>query len=534
MNKNIKFTPIGGVAQIGSNMTLVETNDTRILIDAGILFPDNDFFGINYLIPDLSDIDHIDYLLITHAHEDHIGAIAHVLETLRPKEIWAPELAASLIKNKLKYFSRNKELSSQKIIVYNEDDTISCNSVTVNPIHVNHSIPQTYGLHFSYQENSFFFVSDFKIDLTEYCERGFNFDKLILLSSSAKKKFLFADSTNITSSHLQTPSEGSLKQPLSEIIKSAKGRVFVTSFSSNIHRMNTIIDICHKENKKLVFYGRSAINFSNTAIELGLLSQHQSIIKDVESISPEDIDLVVWASGCQGDFRGTFRRIALGDDKLFKPSANDTFVMSSSPIPGNEKNIFQMMNSLSMFGSKIFDHRNAHTHVSGHPGKDDLKSLYQRYNPDYLIPIHGEILFLRAHALHFENCNQHGKSILMTNYDQLQVSPSGDYQIKKVESLPPILIHGDGLSIERKAISERRKVADKGLIFISYYKNKVFLTSMGLPEIFSDSLPLLKELILDEISLNNKDKAEKVRILARQFSGNILGYRPIVQVHELD
>jgi ribonuclease J len=528
MSKNLKFTPLGGLGQIGSNMTLIKSPDSSIVIDAGILFPNDDFFDINYLIPDLSEVGHVDKLIITHAHEDHIGAIFHALEILKPEEVWSPRLAHELIQVKLG-FQSHKSYYRPKFHVYNENTTILCSDVRVDPVHVNHSIPQTFGLHFEWNNNSLFFVSDFKIDLDAVYEPGFNFEKLKTLSSKCAKRFLFADSTNITSKNTSTPGEGSLIEPLENIIKNAGDRVFITSFSSNLHRMQTVIDICARQKKKLVFHGRSAINYSKLGLSLGIISDPGSVIRDVDSIKPLSHDLVVWASGSQGEFKGTMRRILMREDKTFKPSEFDTFVFSSKAIPGNEKNIASLFNMVGELNAALFTSGNANIHVSGHPGKDDLLKLYKEYDPHTLIPIHGESYFLREHANYFAGLFPDKEVIYMTNHQSLLIRQNGQMKLSEGNKFDPIIIHGDSLPIERSAISARRKIAVAGAVFISKHKSKVEVTVTGLPEVANE---ITSELI-DHIKQFSDDSegAEQMRIFARRFYASKLGYRPVVFVH---
>ena len=405
-NQYLKIEPVGGIGQIGSNMTLIQGQNDTVLIDAGILFPYEDFFDINYLIPDLSTIPTPTHLIISHVHEDHIGAISHVIKLFPEIKILASPFTAALIRKKLEF-----NHSPHPITEYRHFDQLSFKDFTIDPIHVNHSIPETHGLLIKDLNDEFglFFISDFKIDHKTIYERPFDFEKLNRLSKNLKRKVLLVDSTNITSNTLKTPSEMDVIPVVDELFQSTDKRIFITCFSSNIHRLMTFFALAKKHGRNIIPHGRSMISYLNTANELGMIPDYDSIIKSADSVSPTQDNVVVLLSGCQGDFRGTFRRFCMGEDSTFKPKIDDLVILSSKAIPGNEKKISLLMNKLSEVGIKIITAQEKLVHVSGHPGRDDLIELYEKFNPTDIIPIHGETSFIRAHIEHIKN-------ILITNY----------------------------------------------------------------------------------------------------------------------
>jgi ribonuclease J len=364
----LSIKPVGGVGQIGSNMTLIQGENDTILIDAGILFPYEDFFDIDYLIPDLSSIPTPTHLIITHGHEDHIGAVIHVVKKFPKIKVLASPFTAGLIRKKLEF---NKH--PYPIAEYRHFDQLGFKDFTIDPIHVNHSIPETVGLLIkdTREEIGFFFISDFKIDFKTIYERPFDFEKLIKHSKNLKKRLLLVDSTNITSSTHETPSENDLIPVLDDLFEKAESRIFVTCFSSNIHRLMTFISLAKKHGKKLIPHGRSMISYLNTANELGMIPDYQSVVKMAESVTGNEDNVVVLLSGCQGDFRGTFRRFCVGEDSQFKPRPNDTVLLSSKAIPGNEKKISLLVNKLSEIGCYVVTAQDKMIHVSGQPGRTD-------------------------------------------------------------------------------------------------------------------------------------------------------------------
>ena len=535
----LKIQPVGGVGQIGSNMTLFESQNNRVIVDAGILFPSEDFFDINYLIPDLTQL--LDspptHLIITHGHEDHIGAITHIIDYFPNIEIIAPPFAAALIRRKLDYIKLSK-----KIDIYDRNSVMEFEDFDIHPIHVNHSIPDTFGLVFKEKQNAYsiFLVSDFKIDFINPYERCFDFDKLVDVTKHSSKRVLLADSTNILSSNIETPSEALVLESFNSIFQKSYNRIFITCFSSNIQRIQSIINAAHEKKKKVLLYGRSMINYCSVAVERGLLEEG-SYFTDQASL-PNTNDLVVVLSGCQGDFRGSFRRVVKGEDTHFKPSDKDLFIISSKAIPGNEKKISLLENEIIEAGAEIISNRDSLVHVSGHPGKSDLLKLYKSFSPDYIVPIHGESLFLKEHAKFIKESYPQATPIVLKNFDTVILDKKLNISTVKGESLTPILIHGKQLEIQKAHISRRRKLATTGLITLSINKEsmlkrniQVVLSYEGLPDSFSDQHEGLRTLILSELAARKNKLLEKttehLRIVIRRYVHNILGYKPVTIVH---
>lgn len=519
-----KFRPLGGLRQIGSNMISVTHGSDHILIDAGILFPYEDVFNINYLIPQFHHIQTPTHLIITHGHEDHIGAITHVLERFPQIQLWATPFTAELIRRKLEH----KKLSHQ-INIFNENKVFEFKNFNIHPIHMNHSIPETMGLFFGDKSfnDSFFYASDFKVDESSPYERPFNLKKLERISLPYKRRVLFADSTNITSSQSKTPGEGELINTFEHIFSQNRKRFFVTTFSSNIHRLHTLFSSCQKNNLKVVLYGRSSQFYVEAAKKCGLLTFPDSLF--IDATEAKEKRVMILAAGCQGDFRSAFKRIASGNDKFFSPTRGDLFILSSKPIPGNEKKINLLINQLSESGADIITHSDQLVHASGHPGKDDLKILIKHFNPQLVIPIHGESHFLKKHQKFIkEDFNINSK--ILYNFDALIFDEAFDIVPSKEENLP-ILIYGNGIEIEREAISQRRKLAGNGCIFITITKNKnIQLSHLGLPDIFENQLKSNLENLISRL-VNGAKTKEEIRIETRRFCDSKMGHRPVVVIH---
>jgi len=535
----LKIQPVGGVGQIGSNMTRFVTENDNIIVDAGILFPSEDFFDINYLIPDLSELTNNPptHLLITHGHEDHIGAIIHVIDKFPEIIIWAPKFAALLMRKKLDYAKVSKN-----ILEYDHNTVLEFNDLCVHPIHVNHSIPDTYGLLFKDNKKRFstLIVSDFKIDNRSPYEREFDFKKLKSLSKDCEKRVILADSTNILSTNLETPSEGDVLHNFKNIFKKDYENIYLTCFSSNVHRIASAITAAKESGRRVLLYGRSMINYAAVAAECGILNESDYYI-DQASL-PNKKKVVVILSGCQGDFRGSFRRVAKGEDTHFKPTTKDLFVISSKAIPGNEKKISLLENEITEQGIDIISTRDELIHVSGHPGRDDLAKLYQEYLPDYIVPIHGESLFLKKHIEFIDSLNSNAQAIHISNFDELSINNRLEIEVQKTTPLRPILIHGKAIEIEREHISARRKLSNQGAIFLSIKTDSLLKRKIqyeysffGLPNFFNDDKEDFEYLINSELSGRKvkllEKTADEIRIIIRRYAHNRLGYKPVTVVH---
>lgn len=530
----LTISPLGGVGQIGSNATLVSYEKTNIIIDAGILFPAEDCFDINYLIPDLTNIDlSISHIIITHGHEDHIGAISHYIERFPEALIYAPRFAKELIEDKLSYLDLSKKINLL-------EDSLVIEKIEINSIHVNHSIPNSKGLHLGIKEidTGLLFISDFKSDNQCPFEGPIELNKISLLGKKYSNRIAMLDSTNITSSNLRTTSEAELKKDLSKLIKEAPGRVFITCFASNIHRIQTIFNIAKEENLKVITYGRSLLKYTRIASECEIFEDH-GLIREVESVQDLKKKQIIICSGSQGEFRGTVKRISSGNDKYFKINDKDSFIFSSKAIPGNEKKLSFLFNELTTAGAEVYTHLNGLIHASGHPGKEDLKDVYNSYYPTIAIPIHGETFFIRKHIEYINEILPKTNAVEIANRDVVTIFPDGKLKLNKTEEVPPILIHGKRIEIEREKISERRKMATLGTVFISIANNslkkasgRVNITTLGIPY-DEDQINQLKELCFNIYSEKGTldQRSEKIRVATRRYFQNILGYRPLAIVH---
>tara|TARA_Y100000780_G_scaffold232593_1_gene268209 strand:- start:66340 stop:67974 length:1635 start_codon:yes stop_codon:yes gene_type:complete len=532
------LTPLGGVGEIGSNCTVIENESSITIIDYGILFPYEDFFDINYLIPSLDQIKNTEKtvtIFITHGHEDHIGAISHLMEVFPNAIIHAPRFAKKLIRTKL-----HQAGVAAKIEEYSEETILDFGSYEIHPVAVTHSIPDTFGLVIQDKEKAFsvLFISDFKFDLNPLYERPFNYQKIISLFKKTSKNVCMIDSTNILNEG-STDSERDIVKDLSELI-SLPRREFITLFSSNIHRVKTILRLAQQHNKRVVPIGRSIHHYIESAKECDLLGEELSVLRREEEVKdPKSSSYLYLLTGCQGDHFGALRRVVAGEHKFLRPMVNDLFIFSSKSIPGNEKKVTRIYNQITEKGADLITARDKLIHASGHPSQLDLLEFYKKINPDLVIPIHGESYFLKKHVEFIES-NNISDALYINNFQRILFHKNGDVNLEDLEEEQPLLIHGNAMVIEREAISRRRKMACNGVCFISINsKNKKLdLTTEGLPESINDKLDKIQALAKGQLSkkLMEKDPdqiKEEVRIFTRNLFKNFLGYKPITVVHLL-
>jgi ribonuclease J len=534
-NKYFSVLPIGGVEEIGSNMTLISTDNEQIVIDCGMLFPYEECFDINYLIPDFGLLDSSKFtsIVITHGHEDHIGALAHLLKAFPDVMVYVSKFTLHLIQRKLEEHKVNFQYT-----LYDPQSELNFKGVDVFPVHVNHSIPETCGLIIRSKDRRWgaLYISDFKVDLDSKHEKPIDFSRIKEKLSECKETAFFMDSTNILNDGKTTP-EGDLHTDLKALMEREENRVYITLFASNVHRMNTIAQMGRAAGRKIVIMGRSLKSYMEAAFETGHTDLPPDELFQPDQVKGQTGKMLIFLSGCQGDFLSALRRFSYGEDSTFKPGPGDLVVFSSKVIPGNEKKVFRIYNKLTEFGATIVTASDNLIHASGHPGKEDLHLLLKNFTPNFYFPIHGESYFLKKHFDFIQQDYPQISAHLIYNYQEV-VLGDGTIKIEEHESKEPHLIHGKGLEIEKTQISQRRKMATQGAVFISYHRTKghMEVTTLGLPLMAQELLENLKKRLLEQIrkDLASRDEnyfRDQLKISTRQYFNNFLGYKPMTEVH---
>ncbi len=534
-NKYFSVLPIGGVEEIGSNMTLIRTADEDIIIDCGMLFPYEECFDISYLIPDFSllDASRVKSIIITHGHEDHIGALGHLLKEFPDITVYTTKFTHSLIQRKLEEFK-----ITMKYQLYDTFNELSFSGVDICPVHVNHSIPETAGLIIRSKNREWgaLYISDFKVDLTSTHEAPIDFKRIKEKLSECKSTAYFLDSTNILSNG-KTPSEDELVPDLEHLLNREEKRIFVTLFASNVHRLDRIAQMAKKSGRKIVIMGRSLKTYFEAAIETGMTDLTLDDLFEASQVKGETGRMLILLSGCQGDFLSALRRYSYNEDGNFKPVAGDVVVFSSKIIPGNEKKVYRIYNKLAEFGVEIVTASDYHIHASGHPGKEDLHMVMKNFTPNFYFPIHGESYFLKKHVEFIKASYPQVSAHLIYNYDEV-ILGEGVIKVEEHESKEPRLVHGNHLEIEKTQISQRRKMATQGAVFVSYHETmgQIDISTVGLPIMVQDLSESLQKTLLKLLKSELKSREpsyikDQVKIRTRQFYNLHLGYKPVTEVH---
>lgn len=397
-NLGLKLSFLGGVGEVGKNMMALEYNNEILIIDSGMAFPSDDMPGIDVVLPDITYLinnrQKIKGMVITHGHEDHIGALPYVLQDLGNIPVYASKLTVALIENKLK---EHRKVKCKPNVIKN-GQVIKVGCFQVEFVKVTHSISGAMGLAITTPVGVYFHTGDFKLDYTPIDGEPMN---LIRLAEIGRRGVLLltADSTNAERPGFSM-SEKKVGITLDSLfIQNQKKRIIIATFASNVHRIQQILNICEKYGRKIVFTGRSMLNICETASKIGELKFNRELVVDVNNIEKyEDGQICVLCTGSQGEENSALARMANGEFNKIEIGNNDYVIFSSSAIPGNEKEINNVINLLYTKGASIVYESLAEVHVSGHANQEELKTLHTLLKPKFFVPVHGEYRHLRAHS----------------------------------------------------------------------------------------------------------------------------------------
>ncbi len=463
--KALRIIPLGGLDGIGKNMTVIEYGDDMILDDAGLMFPDDNHPGIDLLLPDytyvLENEDKLRGIIITHGHEDHTGALPYLLADLNPDvPIYSSKLTLGMVAGKL----QEHNIKNPNFHEVHAGDHVKLGELEVDFFRVNHSIPDAMGVYITSPAGTVLHTGDFKIDETPIDGEHTDFAALTKFGEKGVD-LLMSDSTNAQRKGF-TPSEAEVGATLRDIISRARGRVFVASFSSHIHRLQQVCDAARAARRKVVVTGRSMV--SNTAIarELGYLNIPDNDIVDAFDIDKlPDNKIVVLCTGSQGEPLSALARMVSGEHRTLQIQHGDTVIISATPVPGNEKAVTQIENMLAKIGADVYDKSRGLVHVSGHASQEELKLMMALTKPTYLMPVHGEAMHLRAHAKLGELMGIPRKNIfILDNGDTLEMKNHKVSLGKPVESG---VIYVDGLHIgdtNQVVLRDRKKLSSDGIV----------------------------------------------------------------------
>ncbi len=463
----LKIIPLGGLDEIGKNCTVYEYEDEMIIVDCGLAFPDDEMPGIDLVIPDLSYIiknkDKIKGIFITHGHEDHIGAVPYLLKEINVP-VYSRALTLGLIEGKLVEHGLSGLV---KLIEKKPGDVVKCGKFSVEFIHVNHSIPDAVAFAITTPCGVVLQTGDFKFDSTPISGEMIDIARL---SEIGKKGVLalLSDSTNAEREGI-TLSEKTVGTSFSNLFKQAKNdRIIVATFSSNIHRMQQIIDEAVKCGRKVAVSGRSMVNVVEVATKLGYLSIPQGVLIDMKSINQfMPNQLVIITTGSQGEPMSALHRMAQNSHKNVSISANDTIIISASPIPGNEKTVSNVVNGLMKLGANVIYEKMYDVHVSGHACQEELKMMLAMTKPKFFIPVHGERKQLASHKKLAQAVGIDKKNILISeNGKVIELTTKSIKQNGAVQS-GRILVDGYGVGdVGSIVLRDRKHLAQDGIIIV--------------------------------------------------------------------
>lgn len=396
-SKTLRFVPLGGLGEVGKNMVAMEYGDNILIIDVGIMFPENDMLGIDYIIPDfqylLDKKELIRGIIVTHGHEDHTGAISHVLQDINAP-IFATRLTMGLLEVKLK---RAGLLKGAKLNVVEAGDQVNIGPFSVEFFHVNHSIPDAVGLGITTPVGLMVYTGDYKFDHTPVDGWPTDFGKLGEFGGRGVLA-LFADSTNADTPGW-TPSEAVIDGAFDEAFRQAKGRILIGTFASLISRMQQVANAAERNGRVMAFVGLSMVENAKMARELGYLKVPDRLIVSLDqALEMERSKVVLMCTGTQGEPASVLARLSNGANRQFDIETGDTVILSSHPIPGNEEMVHRTINRLFQRGAHVIYDPIAAVHVSGHAAQEEMKLMIQLVQPKYLVPIHGELRHLNQHA----------------------------------------------------------------------------------------------------------------------------------------
>ena len=464
----LRIIPLGGLDAIGKNMTAFECDGDMILDDAGLMFPDDDHPGIDLILPDytyvLENADKLRGIVITHGHEDHTGSLPYLLKDLdRTVPIYATKLTLGLIEGK---FAEHR-IKNAKLIEIKPGDQIKLGCMTVDFFAVNHSIPGAVGLFLQSPAGNVLHTGDFKLDQTPIDGVHTDFGALARFGEIGVD-LMMSDSTNAMNPTF-TPSEAEVGKTLAQIISQAKGRVIIASFASHIHRMQQICDAAIANGRKVVVTGRSMVQNTDIARKLGYLNISDNNLIDAYDLKGTPSEkVVIMCTGSQGEPLSALARIANGEHRTIDIERGDTVIISATPVPGNEKAVTRVINSLAKIGADVYDKSRARVHVSGHASAEELKIVLSIVKPRAFMPVHGEATHLRAHArLAIATGVPEENVYVVENGDTLSLTARG---VEIGEPVQSGIVYVDGLSVgdtSQDVLDERNTLGNQGFASVA-------------------------------------------------------------------
>lgn len=488
----LKIIPLGGLGEIGKNITVFEYKDDIIVIDCGLSFPDDEMLGIDIVIPDITYLlknkDKIKGIVLTHGHEDHIGALPYVLKKL-DLPIYGTKLTLGLVGNRLK----EHRLNNVKLNEIKANDTIKLGCFSIEFIKTSHSIPDSVALAINTPVGIIVHTGDFKIDYTPINDNLIDLHKFAEIGSKGVLALL-ADSTNVERPGY-TMSEKTVGDTFNDIFLKAPQRIIVATFASNVHRVQQVIDAAELYNKKVIVSGRSMINTVDVSTELGYLKMKEGTLIDIKDMGkyPSN-EIVILTTGSQGEPMSALTRMAFSEHRKIELVPGDLVVISASPIPGNEKTIFRVINKLMEIGTKVIYESLADVHVSGHACQEELKLIHTLLKPKFFIPVHGEYRHLKKHAELAEELGMPKENIFIADNGSVIEFTKNTGVINQYVQAGNILVDGLGIGdVGNIVLRDRKHLSEDGLIIVVVTMSKQEGKVIAGPDIISRGFVYVRE-----------------------------------------
>jgi len=513
-SKVLRIIPLGGFGEVGKNMMVYEFGGEILVVDAGLMFPENDMLGVDYIIPDfqylLEKHSQVKGIIITHGHEDHIGAIHHLLQEIQAP-IYATPLTRGLLEVKL---ARNGAGSKAVLNTVQAGETVQIGSFKVDFFHVCHSIPDGVGLGIETPAGLVVHTGDFKLDHTPVDNWPTDYAKLAEFSKRGVL-LLMSDSTN-AERHGWTPSERVIDNAFEQAFRKAPGRIIVASFASLISRMQQVSNAAVRHNRKLAFVGVSMVDNMKIARKLGYLNiPDDSLVSIDQALNMPDDEVVIMCTGSQGEPASILGRLAKGTYNLFDIKLGDTVIHSSHPIPGNEEKVYSTINRLLQRGADVVYEAVAQVHVSGHASQEEQKMMLNLVKPKYFIPMHGELRHMRQHAFLGLQVGIPEENIAVV--ENGQVIEFQDGVMRVAERIPGGYVYVDGSVVsgmDPDLMRERELLSQDGVIIISLVLDKDTGRLAASPDISSKGFMVSK----DTSQLFSQLRSRIAEIASRQDS----------------
>ena len=493
MAEKLKIIPLGGLNEIGKNMTAYEYGGEIIVVDCGMAFPGDDMYGIDLIIPDVSYLiknrARIRGLFITHGHEDHVGAIPYVLKQLN-MPIYCTRFTAGLIKLKLEEHGLVK---STKLITVEPGKSVRAGKFTVEFIHVNHSIADSVAFAIHTHMGTIVHTGDFKIDSTPIDGEVIDLARFGALGKEGVLALL-ADSTNVERPGY-TMSEKKIGETFHNLFKDAKGRIIIAMFASNLHRIQQVVDNCIEFGRKICFVGRSMVNVTKLAMEIGELKIPQDVFIDVGDLDCyADSEIVVLTTGSQGEPMSGLTRMANSEHRKLQIRQGDTVIISATPIPGNEIMVSRIIDQLYRCGANVIYNRIADVHVSGHACQEELKLMHTLVKPKYFIPVHGEYRMLHRHAQLAQELGMPEDNVIILEMGQALELSEDEANITGPIPNGSVMVDGLGVGdVGNVVLRDRKHLSQDGLIIVVVGVNKETGQVTSGPELISRGFVYVRE-----------------------------------------